>query len=838
MKSIFRYKVFPRLKRASILFLTFLSYVAAEGQVTTIEGYIRERGNKEAIVYAHIFLKDTHIGAISDTAGYFKLQFNYNDHKVDTLIVTYLSYFSEKVAILPGQNQKLEILLNPKFEQLQEVVAYAGENPAWAILDLILAQKERNNPEARKNFYCEEYSKIRFDLNHFTDNIKQNILLRPFDYIWENTRTTEDGIKYLPVLLVEKKIDHYYQRSPREKRDYVNGVKTTGLAGPKIMQFVEDLYLSPNIYDNFAVILDKNFPSPINDNYKNHYEHYLLDSAVEGGRKIYKIAFEPKVKHALAFTGEMLVDSATYGIQTIDLRFDIMANINFVRSYYIKQTYTQVDGGYWMPEESNVIGDFTVIENSADLTGFFGRKNSTYQNYRIDQTIAKQVFKGSELIVQSDSAASRNDIYWQENRLTDFTEEDNGIFEMVAQLERDPKFIFRKDALVAIATGYIPLKKLDIGDIYSFYSYNVVEHSRLKLGFRTSNRLDYPFKAAIYGAYGTLDDKWKYGVSAEIGIGKQKNKAIRFGVSARDDIEQLGRSFSQIEIDNVLTSFIQYGDIASRNYVRDLTVYTEKLWGLGTVTRFEYFTNTVARTNNEKFYAINEGVLTSPADYNATGIGLTFKYSWQNADISGRVYDNNKKNVFLKYPEITLKWKWADQDVFGGTIDYHKISVSLLQRVRTKKLGYLQYYIESGFTRGTVPYPYLNIPFGNQLVLNDEFSFNLMNFLEFATDRFLNVQAEQHLEGLLFNQIPLLNKLKWRLFCFGKAYWGGLSDKNNQSVYLFPDNLTALKKGYYEAGFGIENIFKIARIDFTWRMTEGTGKYYYFLVKPSFKFSF
>jgi hypothetical protein len=102
----------------------------------------------------------------------------------------------------------------------------------------------------------------------------------------------------------------------------------------------------------------------------------------------------------------------------------------------------------------------------------------------------------------------------------------------------------------------------------------------------------------------------------------------------------------------------------------------------------------------------------------------------------------------------------------------------------------------------------------------------------------VTLHAEQHFEGLILNRIPGINKLKWRLFCFGKAYWGDISEKNNESIYLFPENLKPLTKGYYEAGFGIENIFKIARIDFTWRLTEGAGKYYYFLVKPSFRFSF
>ena len=86
--------------------------------------------------------------------------------------------------------------------------------------------------------------------------------------------------------------------------------------------------------------------------------------------------------------------------------------------------------------------------------------------------------------------------------------------------------------------------------------------------------------------------------------------------------------------------------------------------------------------------------------------------------------------------------------------------------------------------------------------------------------------------------LHLLNRLKWRTFVFAKAYYGSLS-ANNQSRFILPDGLSPMTKPYYEVGFGFENIFKIAAIDFTWRLTPGQGDdIYYFLVKPSFRFSF
>jgi hypothetical protein len=809
------------------------------GQNTTIEGTVKADGSNEPLPYAHIFFKTLQAGTTSDSIGHFKLTVK-KALKVDTLIISFLGYYTEKMAIAPGEDIKIEAVLKPQFTQLQEVFVEAGENPAWAILDKVIDNKKNNDPASRSNYFCEEYSKIRFDLNHFTEKIKQNIMLRPFDFIWEGVDTTSDGVTYLPVLLVEKVIDHYYQQSPAEQRDIVQGVNTTGLKGPKIMGFVEDLYLTPNIYDNFVIILDKSFPSPINDNYKNHYNHYLLDSVMVDGSKFYQISFYPKHKRELSFTGEMLIDASSYAIKHVELRFDIMANVNFVRSYLVSLKYEKVDQQYWMPSESQVIGDFTVVENSSEMTGFFGRKNSTYRKYLVDKPLMKSIFRGIEKVVQADSATEHNVNYWEEVRHVELTKEENRVFDMVKKIEKDPAFILRKNLLVALVTGYIPAGNIDIGNFYTFYSYNIIEHSRLKFGFKSGDDLKFPIRFSTYGAYGTFDEKWKYGITSDWGFGKRKTRK-HLGASYKYDIEQLGRSFNQLEIDNILTSFVQYGGVASRNYVSNFSAYVDNNWTTGLLTRLTYFNNTISPTKDEYYYLQSEAGLTTAPHYNANGLGVTVKFTYQKNDLDGKFYTkDDSKIIYRKFPDVALEWRWADKNTFNSQVHFIKYNILLRQNIRLQKLGYLQYYIEAGRTLGTVPYPYLNIPFGNQLVFQDDYAFNLMNFLEYASDKFASVYVQHHFGGLILDRIPGVNKLKWRNFIFARAYWGSLSDKNNQSIYLFPSELRpANTNGYYEVGFGIENIFKIARVDFTWRLTDTDApNVYRFIVKPSFKLSF
>lgn len=832
-----------RIKRGFLLWLsvTALFIQSAISQSTVIEGFIKEKGTGEPIPYVQIFFKGTQVGTTSDTAGYFSAKISTDKIKEDTLVISYLGYNTERVSFKKDNKQIITIEITPKFFQLHELVVRPGENPAWRVLRAIIANKPENNPDDKPNYYCEEYSRIRFDLNHFTDKIKKNILVRPFDFIWKNVDATADGVTYLPVLIVEKMVEHYYQKSPQERKDYVNGINTTGLEGPKIMKFVSDLYQAPNFYDNYVTILDKSFPSPLNDNYKNNYKFYLTDSNGTGPDKYYKITFLPKQKRDLAFVGEMYINAEDAALKEITVRFDIMANVNFVRSFYINQKYKKVKATHWMLDESNVIGDFTVVENSSDLTGFFGRKSSSFSNYKIDTILPKKIFKGSANVIEADSAKNKSEAYWNNSRHFDLSKEDKGVFKMADSLKKDPRFILRRNIISAIASGYYPLKTIDLGDFYTFYSYNNIEQSRVKLGFRTNDKLNVPYFLSAYIAYGTYDEKWKYKGQVEYKLNESKKIKSRVGILYREDINQLGRSFNNIELDHIVSSFVQIGTAnSSKNYVKECNIYLDNTWSTGLLTRLNYFYNSTTPVKDVLYQSVNEaGSIENPSRYFTTGFDLTLKYSWQNKNINGNFYNKNEfKNTFRKFPDIAVQWKVADK-FLGSDLNFQKIKLSFKQQIRTQKLGYFKYYVEAGKTFNTVPYLFLDIPFANQLIIMDDYAFNLMNFLEYASDEYVSVHLEQHIEGLLLDRIPLINKLKWRNFIFAKGYYGTLSAENNNTIYPFPSNLSKLNAPYYEAGFGIENIFKIARVDFIWRMTdiEKPGVYY-FIVKPSFKFSF
>ena len=128
---------------------------------------------------------------------------------------------------------------------------------------------------------------------------------------------------------------------------------------------------------------------------------------------------------------------------------------------------------------------------------------------------------------------------------------------------------------------------------------------------------------------------------------------------------------------------------------------------------------------------------------------------------------------------------------------------------------------------GQLPYLLLENHIGNESMFYTTGAFNTMNYFEFVSDKYASFHYQHFFQGLLMNKIPLMNKLKWRLLATANVLYGSLSEKNIEIVspvdlegnpipgfnYLDP-NIP-----YVELGYGIENIFKIIRVDGVHRLT-------------------
>jgi hypothetical protein len=154
----------------------------------------------------------------------------------------------------------------------------------------------------------------------------------------------------------------------------------------------------------------------------------------------------------------------------------------------------------------------------------------------------------------------------------------------------------------------------------------------------------------------------------------------------------------------------------------------------------------------------------------------------------------------------------------NGGFSYNKLRARIDDYVYVGNFGLFNYTLEGGKIFETLPYPLLFIQPGNNTFVYDKYAFNLMNFYEFVCDEYVSLKAEHHFGGLFLDRIPALRKLKWREVATLSAVTGDLSDANKE-IMTNPDAFNSLRKPYVEAGIGIENIFKVLRIDNIWRLS-------------------
>jgi len=114
-------------------------------------------------------------------------------------------------------------------------------------------------------------------------------------------------------------------------------------------------------------------------------------------------------------------------------------------------------------------------------------------------------------------------------------------------------------------------------------------------------------------------------------------------------------------------------------------------------------------------------------------------------------------------------------------------------------------------------------------------NFDLMATSEFVSDQFLKLTYYHNWNGFFFNRIPLFRRLKWREVTGFKAFYGKVSDANNP--FVTPENIqfeadkngisqtkAVRNKPYVEGLVGVDNIFKLIRLEYKKRLSYSGGE--------------
>ena len=808
-----------KLKRRSLLliflFLT-LSNIHSFAQLTKLMGKVIDVQTNEAIPFVNIYFKGSSIGTISDFNGEFSLE---TLHATDSLTASSIGYYSQSKVVRKGQFQNVTFELTPNSYSLSEVVILPGENPAEVLLRKVIAAKEINNNKNFDSYEYEVYNKIQFDANNLSEKFVKRKLLKPFSFIFNHIDTsTVNGKAFLPVFLTESLSDVFYRKTPRSKKEIIKASKVSGFENESFSQLMGDIYQNANIYENHISLFEKNFVSPIANFGLAYYKYYLVDSSYVDDQWCYQIMFKPRRKQELTFTGNIWIHDTTFAVKKVDMRIVDEANINFINALDIRQEYQLLEGKYWMITKDFMIADFNVIENSKRTLGFYGHRSTSYDKFVFNHVVDKEIFRLPANTILTDSAILFTDKNWKQFRHDTLSVKEKAIYAMIDSVKNVPIFKTYIDVLYAITQGYWVDGMVEIGPYYKMLSFNKREGARFRFGARTSNKFSTKWMFHGYFAYGQLDEKFKY----SLGFLKMNSKNPRrsYGFHFKYDTEQLGQSLNAFSEDNFFNSFTTKSAINKLSMVREYHAFYQHEW-------FSGLSNTLAFTQREVFpiegesFSLHEGDtdLEIPS-IRTSEVSLQFRIALNEKFIMGEF---ERKSMGTNYPILEATYSYGIPNLVKSDYSYHRVQMRLNDWFNIGSLGWSKYVIEAGRIWGKLPYPLLKIQEGNETYMYDELSYNLMNYYEFVSDQFVSLNYIHHFDGLFLNHIPLMRKLKWREVAFIKGVMGTLSQENiNYST--FPTVTHTLEKPYWEAGLGVENIFKVLRVDAIWRLSHLTNE--------------
>jgi hypothetical protein len=413
--------------------------------------------------------------------------------------------------------------------------------------------------------------------------------------------------------------------------------------------------------------------------------------------------------------------------------------------------------------------------------------------------------------------------FWNNNRHEPLSKKEENIYQMVDSIKSVPVFRTFVDIVTLFVSGYYKTGKLEWGPYFSLYSFNSIEGSRIRLGGRTSKEFSNKLRLEYFLAYGFNDLDFKYGLGFKYML--SKSPRVSFGASFKNDYEQLGQSSNAFMNDNILKSVLMRTENDKLTKIRDYKAFFEKEW-------FEGFTNTITVNNRTMFSNSYVSFIqnmsndvkidaTKPSLYvqsiTTSEVSLNTHLAYNEKFITGAF---ERLSVGSEFPMVDLTLTAGIPNILGAQYEYYKAKLRIRHHFDVNPFGWFVYIAEAGRTFGQVPYPLLNLCEGNGTYALDEKAYNMMNYYEFATDKYASLYCEQHFDGFFLNKIPLLRFLKWREVAYAKGIIGSISPENMKQILYFPTGLSDLsKQPYYEAGVGLENIFKIFRVDAVWRLS-------------------
>ena len=771
------------MKRLIIILLCLLTFNSwLRAQETIVVGEVYDANTGEPLSNVNIYLQGTQEGTTTNAEGMFLLREELE--RARTMVVSAVGYHTERFKIEPHTQSGIDIALREKVGTLAEVFVVPNENPALALMEKVRARRAANRRMVAEDAATGSTALYVSDIQ--SRNLKRNL--------WKSLQSgmiQQDDSSYLVPL-------YWRQQTTDTVRE-----EATLLTVTDYQLLLGQIPSTFDFYANSMPFLSTSMLSPLAASGNTYYTYFLVDSVWVGEEKRYQVRFKTKNPFYATFNGEMMIDSATCALRSIEVKMPAQTSINYLKGLSVRQTFT-VDNQL-RDEQVNMLMDFAVkAPLGNDTTHIFPTLLLT---------------RGTKL-------------QHEENTPQNYApEQDDMILPALDSLNNTPLFKTAKLLAYVVQTGCIPTSKyVEIGKVHHVFKLSKFEGLRVGIPLRTTDDLWKNVCLEAMVAYGMGDRAWK-------GFG-QINVAL--------PTERRHTMFVRYADEYMYADVDDFSEYLRENIVfnKQINIVTRLMQSL--TFNPDYYYNTMSRRREARLQFSDEwnSYLETQAYVKLGRMGYgepTSRYnaqpsfSYSTIGASARISFNERKvdtyferrHIYNHLPVIYLGAELGSyrMDDMSSYRMYGNLQLMVRHDVDLGMGGELDYLVQAGLVFGRVPYPLLYHFAGNQTHTFEPHRFSLMNNYQYAADQYVALQAHWNGKGVLFNLIPGVRYLRLRELVELKMAYGGLR-QDHQQVLAFPTTQTghgtmrAMQVPYVEMGVGIGNILRIGEVYGVFRLTQ------------------
>ncbi len=773
----------------------------------------------EPLPFVNISIDGTGLGTASNQNGIYNLPLKNGTYTVSYRCVGYTTV--KKEITINSKDVPLDVTLIEQQVEIKPYYVTGGEDPAYGIIRM--AQKKRK-------FYLNQVENYQFDSyikgSAFLRNAPEKVMGR--DVFLDGLDSTRSGMIYL-----SESVSKVYLKGDDKKEIMVSSKvagRSQGFSWNSALEF------QLNFYENLVPtpVTDRDVVSPIATDAMTYYKYKLLGEYLDNdGRTIYKIEVKPILTGSPLVNGIIEIQDSTWRIHSIDIFCSKDNGMDLLDTLKMKVIFVPITKDIWLKGSQQF--DFKFKFDLFKIKGD-GNFLGSFNNYLLNPTYEKGFFNG-EVVKINEESNKKSDAYWDSIRpvpLTKAEEKDYDFKDSLEELRESKQYLDSLDRkknrfkATDLITGYTwrnSYKQLQfyVSSPLMGFHFNTVEGIVLTENFSFQKRWKEQ-KSQL-----DINTSIRYGFDSRNlylkgGIRYRFNSTNRWyiGLDGGQYVSQFNQQVMPELHNSLYTIFLEINHwrLYQKTYVK-LYAGGEVVNGFRMDLSAEYETLKMVQNANPltQFY-INNGNRSfgSNDDFDQpvsmpqlpiSRICTQIKLSYT----PGQKFMSRPKfkiNYPSKWPTFSLEAKINFTELFYNNTYYPNIllKAGIDHDIDMGIIGNSEYYLEGGLfviqPSYFIDYAHFNTTQTAFSPRDELRSYWTLPYYQGSTNMwYAEAHYQHHFKGWFLGKIPGIKK--------AKIY----------EVVGFHFLYTPQIKDYYEFTVGLENIFRIIRIDFVGGFVRG-----------------